>query len=126
MFEHQVDSFLLHQQPTDDSPISPLGDYDEYDHADDLGDPNNTDDNHSGYASRHRTPQALDGSGMDGLNPEDVPILLPSSLGWECMARDAYCKIQQASVNLQDLLKLHAEDLRVATLVLGSEPVGQQ
>ncbi|KAH9176147.1 hypothetical protein EDB89DRAFT_2065932 [Lactarius sanguifluus] len=195
MFEHQVDSFLLHQQPTDDSPISPLGDYDEYDHADDLGDPNNTDDNHSGYASRRRTPQALDGSGMDRLNPEDVPILLPSSLGWEwcvrhgvqsltgkevqlchaqasesihrirlalgfksalfrthvrpahtqqtktcawnaihsvdtnvhehvciySMARDTYCKIQQASVNLQDLLKLRAEDLRVATLVLGSE-----
>ncbi|KAH9172399.1 hypothetical protein EDB89DRAFT_1906254 [Lactarius sanguifluus] len=173
MFEHQVDSFLLHQQPTDDSPISPLGDYDEYDHADDLRDPDNTDDNHSGYASHRRTPQALDGSGMDRLNPEDVPILLPSSLGWEwirlalgfksalfhthvrpahtqqtktcawnaihsvdtnvhehahiySMAQDAYCKIQQASVNLQDLLKLRAEDLRVATLVLGSEPVGQR
>ncbi|KAH9047032.1 hypothetical protein EDB83DRAFT_2523290 [Lactarius deliciosus] len=39
MFEHQGDSFLLHQQPTDDSPISPLGDYDEYDHVDDLGVP---------------------------------------------------------------------------------------
>ncbi|KAH9169688.1 hypothetical protein EDB89DRAFT_1908334 [Lactarius sanguifluus] len=164
MFEHQVDSFLLHQQPTDDSPISPLGDYDEYDHADDLGDPDNTDDNHSGYASHCCTPQALDGSGMDRLNPEDVPILLPSSLGWEwcvrhgvqslagkeqtktrawnaihsvdtnvhehariySMARDAYCKIQQASVNLQDLPKLRAEDLCVATLVLGSEPVGQR
>ncbi|KAH9013825.1 hypothetical protein EDB83DRAFT_2233173 [Lactarius deliciosus] len=182
MFEHQGDSFLLHQQPTDDSPISPLGDYDEYDHVDDLGVP------------------ALDGSGMDGLNPEDVPILLPSSLGWEwcvrhgvqslagkevqlrhaqasesihrirlalgfksalfrthvrpahtqqtktrawnaihsvdtnvheharvySMAQDAYCKIQQASVNLPALPKLRAEDLRVATLVLGSEPVGQR
>ncbi|KAH9032367.1 hypothetical protein EDB83DRAFT_2319127 [Lactarius deliciosus] len=173
MFEHQGDSFLLHQQPTDDSPISPLGDYDEYDHVDDLGVPGETDDNHSGYASSHRTPQALDGSGMDGLNPEDVPILLPSSLGWEwirlalgfksalfrthvrpahtqqtktrawnaihsvdtnvheharvySMARDAYCKIQQASVNLPALPKLRAEDLRVATLVLGSEPVGQR
>ncbi|KAH8990951.1 hypothetical protein EDB83DRAFT_2535058 [Lactarius deliciosus] len=199
MFEHQGDSFLLHQQPTDDSPISPLGDYDEYDHVDDLGVPGETDDNHSGYASSRHTPQALDGSGMDGLNPEDVPILLPSSLGWEwcvrhgvqslagkevqlrhaqasesihrirlalgfksalfcthvrpahtqqtktrawnaihsvdtnvheharvySMAWDAYCKIQQASVNLPALPKLRAEDLHVATLVLGSEPVGQ-
>ncbi|KAH8977209.1 hypothetical protein EDB86DRAFT_3092913 [Lactarius hatsudake] len=196
MFEHQGDSFLLHQQPSDDSPISLLGDYDEYDHVDDLGVPGETDDNHSGYASHRRTPQALDGSGMDGLNPEDAPILLPSSLGWEwcirhgaqslagkevqlrhaqasesihrirlalgfksalfrthvrpahtqqtktrawnaihsvdtnvhehariySMARDAYHKIQQASVNLPDLPKLRAEDLHVATLVLGSEP----
>ncbi|KAH8979996.1 hypothetical protein EDB86DRAFT_2835619 [Lactarius hatsudake] len=187
-------------QPTDDSPISLLGDYDEYDHVDDLGVPGETDDNHSGYASHCRTPQALDGSGMDGLNPEDAPILLPSSLGWEwcirhgvqslagkevqlrhaqasesihrirlalgfksalfcthvrpahtqqtktcawnaihsvdtnvhehariySMAWDAYHKIQQASVNLLDLPKLHAEDLHVATLVLGSEPVGQR
>ncbi|KAH8979439.1 hypothetical protein EDB92DRAFT_1806523 [Lactarius akahatsu] len=159
-----------------------------------------TDDNHLGHASHRRTPQALDGSGMDGLNPEDAPILLPSSLGWEwcirhgaqslagkevqlrhaqasesihrirlalgfksalfrthvrpahtqqtktrawnaihsvdtnvhehariySMARDAYHKIQQASVNLPDLPKLRAEDLHVATLVLGSEPVGQR
>ncbi|KAH8999801.1 hypothetical protein EDB86DRAFT_2828087 [Lactarius hatsudake] len=200
MFEHQGDSFLLHQQPSDDSPISLLGDYDEYDHVDDLGVPGETDDNHSGYASHHRTPQALDGSGMDRLNPEDAPILLPSSLGWEwcirhgaqslagkevqlrhaqasesihriclalgfksalfcthvrpahtqqtktrawnaihsvdtnvhehariySMARDAYHKIQQASVNLPDLPKLRAEDLHVATLVLGSEPVGER
>ncbi|KAH9004868.1 hypothetical protein EDB86DRAFT_2796565 [Lactarius hatsudake] len=200
MFEHQGDSFLLHRQPTDDSLISLLGDYDEYDHVDDLGVPRETDDNHLGYASHCRTPQALDGSGMDGLNPEDVPILLPSSLGWEwcirhgaqslagkevqlchaqasesihrihlalgfisalfrthvrpahtqqtktrawnaihsvdtnvhehaciySMAWDAYRKIQQASVNLPDLLKLRAEDLHVATLVLGSEPVGQR
>ncbi|KAH9008092.1 hypothetical protein EDB85DRAFT_1835548, partial [Lactarius pseudohatsudake] len=42
------------------------------------------------------------------------------------MARDAYRKIQQASVNIQDLPKLRAEDLHVATLVLGSEPVGQR
>ncbi|KAH8980042.1 hypothetical protein EDB86DRAFT_3088268 [Lactarius hatsudake] len=200
MFEHQGDSFLLHQQPSDDSPISLLGEYDEYDHVDDLGVPGETDDNHLGYASHRRTPQALDGSGMDGLNPEDAPILLPSSLGWEwcirhgaqslagkevqlrhaqasesihrirlalgfksalfrthvrpahtqqtktrawnaihsvdtnvhehariySMARDAYHKIQQASVNLPDLPKLRAEDLHVATLVLGSEPVGQR
>ncbi|KAH8985052.1 hypothetical protein EDB86DRAFT_2810433 [Lactarius hatsudake] len=200
MFEHQGDSFLLHQQPSDDSLISLLGDYDEYDHVDDLGVPGETDDNHLGYASHRRTPQALDGSGMDGLNPEDAPILLPSSLGWEwcirhgaqslagkevqlrhaqasesihriclalgfksalfrthvrpahtqqtktrawnaihsvdtnvhehariySMARDAYHKIQQASVNLPDLPKLRAEDLHVATLVLGSEPVGQR
>ncbi|KAH9019735.1 hypothetical protein EDB85DRAFT_2075789 [Lactarius pseudohatsudake] len=200
MFGHQGDSFLLHQQLTDDSPISPLRNYEEYDHVDYIGDPEDTDNNHSGHAFPHLTPQALDGSGMDGINPEDLPILLPSSLGWEwcvrngvkslagkevqlrhaqasesihrirlalgfksalfrtqvrparsqqtktrawnaihsvdtnlhvhariySMARDAYRKIQQASVNIQDLPKLRAEDLHVATLVLGSEPVGQR
>ncbi|KAH9012753.1 hypothetical protein EDB85DRAFT_2158724 [Lactarius pseudohatsudake] len=161
MFGHQGDSFLLHQQLTDDSPISPLRNYEEYDHVDYIGDPEDTDNNHSGHAFPHLTPQALDGSGMDGINPEDLPILLPSSLGWEwcvrngvkslagkeqtktrawnaihsvdtnlhvhariySMARDAYRKIQQASVNIQDLPKLRAEDLHVATLVLGSEPM---
>ncbi|KAH9020291.1 hypothetical protein EDB85DRAFT_2153145 [Lactarius pseudohatsudake] len=200
MFGHQGDSFLLHQQLTDDSPISPLRDYEEYDHVDYIGDPEDTDNNHSDHAFPHLTPQALDGSGMDGINPEDLPILLPSSLGWEwcvrngvkslagkevqlchaqasesihrirlalgfksalfctqvqpahsqqtktcawnaihsvntnlhvhaciySMAWDAYHKIQQVSVNIQDLPKLRAEDLLVATLVLGSEPVGQR
>ncbi|KAI9430336.1 hypothetical protein H4582DRAFT_2063950 [Lactarius indigo] len=200
IFEHQGDSFLLQQKLTDDSPISPLGNYEEYDHVDDLGPPDNTDDNHSGHDFHHHTHQALDGSGMDGINPEDLPILLPSSLGWEwcvkhgaqslarkevqlrhaqasdsihrirlalgfksalfrtqvrpantqqtktrawnaihsvdttvhehariySMARDAYRSLRQASMNLQDLPRLRAEDFHVATLVLGSEPIGQR
>ncbi|KAI9432529.1 hypothetical protein H4582DRAFT_2083395 [Lactarius indigo] len=192
IFEHQGDSFLLHQPLADDSSIVPLGDYEEYDHMDDLGDPEDTDDDHSAHASIRPTPQALDGSGMDATNPEDFPVLLPSSLGWEwcvrygfqslagkevqlrhaqasesihgirlalgfksalfrtqtktrawnaihsvdtnvhehariySMARDAYRKLRKAAPILQDLPKLHSKDLRVATLVLGSQQVGQR
>ncbi|KAI9443974.1 hypothetical protein H4582DRAFT_2053729 [Lactarius indigo] len=149
IFEHQGDSFLLHQPLADDSSIVPLGDYEEYDHMDDLGDPEDTDDDHSAHASIRPTPQALDGSGMDATNPEDFPVLLPSSLGWEwydllthnrqrpvpgmpytvltlIMARDAYRKLRKAAPIPQDLPKLHSKDLRVATLVLGSQQVGQR
>ncbi|KAI9432278.1 hypothetical protein H4582DRAFT_1821382 [Lactarius indigo] len=200
IFEHQGDSFLLHQPLADDSSIVPLGDYEEYDHVDDLGDPEDTDDDHSAHASIRPTPQALDGSGMDATNPEDFPVLLPSSLGWEwcvrhgfqslagkevqlrhaqasesihgirlalgfksalfrtqvrpahtqqtktrawnaihsvdtnvrehariySMARDAYRKLRKAAPIPQDLPKLHSKDLRVATLVLGSQQVGQR
>ncbi|KAH9017156.1 hypothetical protein EDB84DRAFT_1276642 [Lactarius hengduanensis] len=182
MFEHQADSFLLHEPLADNSPISPL------------------DDDHSVHALHHPTPQALDGSGMDGINPEEFPVLLPSSLGWEwcvrhrvqslakkevklrcaqanesihrirlalgfksalfrtqvrpansqqtktrawnavhivdtnvnehariySLARDAYRKIRRASSIVQDLPKLHSKDLRVATLVLGSQQTGQR
>ncbi|KAI9443894.1 hypothetical protein H4582DRAFT_2071441 [Lactarius indigo] len=192
IFEHQGDSFLLHQPLADDSSIVPLGDYEEYDHMDDLGDPEDTDDDHSAHASIRPTPQALDGSGMDATNPEDFPVLLPSSLGWEwcvrhgfqslagkevqlhhaqasesihgiclalgfksalfrtqtktrawnaihsvdtnvhehariySMAWDAYRKLRKAAPIPQDLLKLHSKDLHVATLVLGSQQVGQR
>ncbi|KAH9007794.1 hypothetical protein EDB85DRAFT_1904803 [Lactarius pseudohatsudake] len=77
MFEHQADSFLLHKPLADNSPITPLGDYEEYDHVDDLGSSEDTDDDHSVHALHHPTPQALDGSGMDGINPEEFPVLLP-------------------------------------------------
>jgi hypothetical protein len=137
---------------------------------------------------------------MENPNPEDVPILLPSSLGWEwcashgvqslaakearlrhaqandsihrirlalgfksalfrtqvrpaktqktktrawsavhnaditvhehariySMARDAYRNIRQARAGGADLPHLHPKDLHVATLVLGSEQVGQR
>jgi hypothetical protein len=36
MFEHQADSYLLQHRATDDDPISPLGDYSEFDHVDNL------------------------------------------------------------------------------------------
>lgn len=71
MFEHQADGFLLHHQPMDDVSISSLGDYAEYDHVDDIDDsevPN----------PRLRIP---DSSRMDGSNAEDIPLLLPSTLG---------------------------------------------
>ncbi|KAH8994300.1 hypothetical protein EDB86DRAFT_2829803 [Lactarius hatsudake] len=71
MFSHQADAFLLYHQPIDDAPIPSLGDYAEYDHVDDMDD---------SLAPRSKA-QVSDISGMEGTNAEDIPILLPSTLG---------------------------------------------
>jgi len=201
IFEHQADSLLLHQRDhTDDFPISSLGDYDEYDNVDNVDNSFDIGEEHTSPSSHHLTLRAPDGSGLENLNPEDLPILLPSSLGWEwcashgvqslaakearlrhaqandsihrirlalgfksalfrtqvrpaktqktktrawnsihnvdttvhehariySMARDAYRNIRQAGGGATDLPQLHPKDLHVATLVLGSEQVGQR
>ncbi|KAH8976523.1 hypothetical protein EDB83DRAFT_2328115 [Lactarius deliciosus] len=71
MFSHQADAFLLHHQPIDNAPIPSLGDYAEYDHVDDMDD---------SLAPRSKA-QVSDISGTEGTNAEDIPILLPSTLG---------------------------------------------
>ncbi|KAH9035584.1 hypothetical protein EDB84DRAFT_1269414 [Lactarius hengduanensis] len=58
MFERQADAFLLHHRATDDVRVWSVGDYAEYD-------------------------DTSDGSGMESPNAEDIPLLLPSSLGRE-------------------------------------------
>jgi hypothetical protein len=73
MFARQADSFLLHHQSIDDLPISSLGDYEEYDHIDDMDD--------SGVPGLNH--KSSDASRAEGSNAEDIPILLPSTLGWE-------------------------------------------
>jgi hypothetical protein len=86
MFEHQADSYILHHQPTDDVQISSLGDYAEYDHVDDMDDsgaPESSSEAPYGSQVRGRTS---DDSGMDSANAEDIPILLPSTLGLEWCA----------------------------------------
>lgn len=73
MFEHQANGFLLHHQPTDDLPLSLLGDYEEYDHIDDMDD----------YGVPGFTAQITNTSGNEGSNVENIPLLLPSTVGWE-------------------------------------------
>jgi hypothetical protein len=73
MFEHQADGFLLHHQPTDDLTLSSLGNYEEYDHADDIDD----------SGAPNHTVRFSNTSGNEGPNAEDIPLLLPSTLGWE-------------------------------------------
>ncbi|KAH9017644.1 hypothetical protein EDB85DRAFT_1874299, partial [Lactarius pseudohatsudake] len=73
MFSHQADAFLLHHQPIDDAPIPSLGDYAEYDNVDDMDD---------SIVPRSKTKMS-DISGTEGTNAEDIPILLPSTLGAE-------------------------------------------
>lgn len=76
-FEIQADQYL-HQLCLDDSPISTMADYEEFDVRD--GPDNST---HT-YAdpSDHHEVRPSDGSGIDIPNIEDQPVLLPSSLGW--------------------------------------------
>jgi hypothetical protein len=83
MFERQADSFLHHQHGTDESPMFLMGDYDEYDHVDELNGSIDTEDGYAAPSPRHLALGASDESGMESLNPEDIPILLPSTLGWE-------------------------------------------
>ncbi|KAH9008383.1 hypothetical protein EDB85DRAFT_1883574 [Lactarius pseudohatsudake] len=73
MFSHQADAFLLHHQPIDDAPIPSLGDYAEYDNVDDMDD---------SIVPRSKTKMS-DISETEGTNAEDIPILLPSTLGAE-------------------------------------------
>ena len=196
-FQHQADTFILHQHGLDHPKISPLDDYDQFDNVDSsLGL-----DEEEGAPSRHRTtPRTLDGSGMDHIHPENLPILLPSTLGWKwcvsngvkalaakeaqlwvaqanesihrirlalgfksaifrtqvrtansqqkktrawnavksvdttvhehariySLARDAYRVVRKALSNGPDLPQLAPHDLHVATLVLGSDKVGQR
>jgi hypothetical protein len=79
-FENQAATFLVHDILAEDVSISSLGDYDEFDHPD-------FDDD---MTTPHHSPRAPDGSGMDAGNPEDIPILLPSSFGWKwCSSHNA-------------------------------------
>ncbi|KAH9034345.1 hypothetical protein EDB85DRAFT_1863986 [Lactarius pseudohatsudake] len=73
MFSHQADAFLLHHQPIDDALIPSLGDYAEYDDVDDMDD---------SIVPRSKTKMS-DISETEGTNAEDIPILLPSTLGAE-------------------------------------------
>ncbi|KAH9011694.1 hypothetical protein EDB85DRAFT_1878307 [Lactarius pseudohatsudake] len=80
---HQADAFLPHLRATDNAPVWSLGDYAEYDNADDIDDSGNPGPASSG---RHYRSQTSDASEIESLNAEDIPLLLPSSLGWEWCA----------------------------------------
>jgi hypothetical protein len=90
MFEHQADSILLHQHGPDDSPILLMEDYDEYDYVDDVDNSIDKYEDPAGSSAHCPTLKALDNSGMEDTHPEDVPVTLPSSLGWEwCVSHGA-------------------------------------
>ena len=79
MFAHQSDAFLHNHKFTEDVPMSSLGDYSEFDHADDIDESGvlgNSGNAHSSPPHKFHTKDGLE------TNAEDIPILLPSSLGW--------------------------------------------
>jgi hypothetical protein len=82
-FEYQADSHILRHRATEDALISSLGDYSEFDYVDSLDVPEVRNHIHSSFQATGRSQRSSDGSGIDNLNPEDISILLPSSLGWE-------------------------------------------
>ncbi|KAF8258431.1 hypothetical protein EI94DRAFT_1815350 [Lactarius quietus] len=196
MFEYQADAFLFNHKLSENDLMSHLGDYSEYDHADDLDD-----SGVPGYSDAPHPTHYHDvyNSGESGTNAEDITILLPSSLGWEwclshghetlavkesklrfaqatdsihrirlalgfksalfrsqvrhahmqktkswawsavhgvdamvyahaqnySMARDAYIKVRDPSVNATELPPLQLTDLRVNTAILGAKQQGQ-
>ncbi|KAN0129093.1 hypothetical protein V8E53_013089 [Lactarius tabidus] len=82
-FEHQADGFILHQHNLDIPNLSSIHDYNEYDNAalpEGLSNPDAQPSRHSAHCSSRGM---LDGSGMNDTNPEDFPIPLPSSAGWD-------------------------------------------
>jgi hypothetical protein len=83
-----------------------MGDYDEYDHVDDADISIEAGSEHVG-PSHYPTAGASDGSGMEHLNSEELPILLPSSLGWEwCVSHGA----QSLAAKELQLRKAQAHD----------------
>ena len=95
-FEKQVDTILVPTAFAKDASISSLGDFGDFDH---LGcDDERTTPDHS--------LRMQDGSGMAAGNPEDIPILLPSSIGLKaCLSHHAKslatkeCKLRHAQAN---------------------------
>src|SRR6266702_4751391 len=99
MFEHQADSSLLRHRATDEAPISPLGNYSEYDNVDNLEDSNVPNPIDPLPLAHHHILHSSDGSDMDNINAEDISILLPSSLGWEwCMQHSIQPIVEQEAM----------------------------
>jgi hypothetical protein len=107
MFEHQADSFLLHQGRMDDAPISSLRNYDEYDNVDSLDHASDRDTESASLPSHHPILRTSDGSGMETLHQENLPILLPSSLGWEWCVSNG---VQSLAVKEAQLRHAQAND----------------
>jgi hypothetical protein len=111
-FNHQADSFILHKKHADIPEISAIKDYSQYDNIDLIDDPSSEAAEPVGR-SAYRPPQtSADGSGMDHLDPEDLPILLPSTLGLEwCVthgaehlaAKEAQLRMAQANESIHSI-----------------------
>jgi hypothetical protein len=95
MFERQADAYLLHHRATDNALISSISDYSEFDHVDNL------DPTHASTLAPHHNLRTSDGSGIDDTNAEDIPILLPSSLGWEWCVQHSVQSLAEKEARLR-------------------------
>jgi hypothetical protein len=98
MFSHQSDAFLLNHEFTEDVSISPLGDYSEYDLADDLDESGAPGHLEPVHADQHYGPYVTD---RPGANAEDIPLLLPSSLGWDWCVNRGYKSLVMKEATLR-------------------------
>ena len=101
MFEHQADAFLLNHQPMDDVAISPIHDYAEYDHVDDIDDSGDVRPPATATSGPNYRPRISDDSGIGGRNPEDIPLPLPSSFGWEWCASNGVSSLAVKEAKLR-------------------------
>ena len=80
MFAHQSDAFILnHAFAEEGFLMASLGDYSEYDGADDIDESGVPKPSEPAQSRQCHGYYVTDGS---GINAKDVPLLLPSSLGW--------------------------------------------
>lgn len=100
-FEHQADSIILHQESPELPKISAIGHYGQFDDFAPM--------ERSATTAPPVHSRNLDGSGMDRSDPQGLPILLPSTLGWKwCVshgivdlaAKEAELRIAQANESI--------------------------
>ena len=96
MFSHQSDAFILNHEFTGEDVPIPLGDYAEYDCADDIDESGVPKPLASGHIP-HRT-YAIDGF---GTNAEDIPLFLPSSLGWGWCVAHGHASLAKKEATLR-------------------------
>ena len=94
-FSHQSEAFIHHPECTeDDVPIIFMGDYCEYDWADDIdesGIPKSTEPTHSRQCHEHGST----------LNAEDVTLFLPSSFGWDWCVSNSHKSLAKKEATLR-------------------------
>ena len=80
MFERQADSYILNHMALENASISPVGDFSQFDNADA---PDDSELENLTIVSPHLLHNAFQFSDSSGTAPEELSILLPSSLGWQ-------------------------------------------
>lgn len=85
MFERQADSYILRHKDLENVQIVSLTDYSQFDDVDVLDD---SESQIPPTTSLGVSNHLLHSSDSSGIEAEDLPILLPSSLGWEWCVRN--------------------------------------
>lgn len=98
MFAHQSDIFLNHEHTEEDVPIAALGDYSEYDQADDIDESGVPQISEPAHLGEHQRRYVTDSS---GVNAEDIPLLLPSSLGWDWCVLHGHTSLAKKEATLR-------------------------